>query len=196
MVEATALFDMDGTVADYDRVMVERMTELKAPEEAPLAWKHSDDEPPHLKARRRAVSRDPGFWRNLPEYEPGMVIWRLAGELGFQRKMLTQAPTSSPVAWTAKVEWVLEHLGLDVPITITRSKGDVFGRILVDDYPPYINAWLAHRHRGLVIMPAHPWNAGFEHPNVIRWDGTNLDEIRAAMIKARDRNDKEHWRED
>jgi hypothetical protein len=30
-------------------------------------------------------------------------------------------------------------------------------------------------------MPARSYNEGFTHPNVIRWDGTNLDEVERAL---------------
>jgi hypothetical protein len=44
----------------------------------------------------------------------------------------------------------------------------VYGKALVDDYPPYVEKWLKYRPNGLVLMPAHDYNAGFRHPNVIR----------------------------
>jgi hypothetical protein len=53
--------------------------------------------------------------------------------------------------------------------------------VLVDDYPPYVQRWLAWRPRGRVIMPAHAWNAGFSHPNVLRYAGDNLEEVRMVL---------------
>jgi len=82
---------------------------------------------------------------------------------------------------------------LRVPITMTGNKGLVYGKILVDDFPPYIEAWLKHRPRGLVIMPAHRWNEKFQHPNVLRYDGNSqqLKKIKKAMKIARDRRPHE-----
>lgn len=57
-----------------------------------------------------------------------------------------------------------------------------YGAVLVDDWPEYIRRWLENRPRGLVIMPAHEHNAGFNHPNVVRYDGTNKDEVKARML--------------
>ena len=56
-----------------------------------------------------------------------------------------------------KVRWVEKHLG-DIDCTITRDKGLVYGKILVDDYSGYIKDWLDFRPRGLVIMPANDYN--------------------------------------
>ena len=40
-----------------------------------------------------------------------------------------------------------------------------------------MEAWQGHRPRGLAIMPA----TAFRHPNVLRYDGTNLAEVERAM---------------
>jgi hypothetical protein len=66
-------------------------------------------------------------------------------------------------------------------VTITHDKGIVYGAVLVDDWPEYVTSWLEHRPRGLVIMPAHNHNVGFAHSQVVRYDGTNLDEVRTRM---------------
>jgi|GEM_PF-4745712 len=44
----------------------------------------------------------------------------------------------------------------------------------------YIERWLTWRPRGLVIMPAQPWNEDFRHSNVLRYNGKNLDARRAC----------------
>jgi len=31
-------------------------------------------------------------------------------------------------------------------------------------------------------MPAHDYNADFKHPNLIRYDGTNIEKIRSRMV--------------
>jgi len=71
-----------------------------------------------------------------------------------------------------------------------------YARVLVDDYPPYVLDWLAHRPRGLVIMPAQNYNADVTHPNVIRYDGTNLDRVIETMTRAFNRKPGEPWRKD
>jgi hypothetical protein len=31
-------------------------------------------------------------------------------------------------------------------------------------------------------MPAHEYNKDFKHPNVIRYDGTNIEEVKERLI--------------
>jgi hypothetical protein len=101
--------------------------------------------------------------------------------------ILTQGPKRNAFAWSGKKMWIDKELGEAVDITITRDKGLVYGKVLVDDYPAYIERWLRWRPRGLAIMPANDANKAFSHPQVIRYDGTNLAEIRAAMCAAKQR---------
>ena len=66
-------------------------------------------------------------------------------------------------------------------VHVVSDKGLVYGMALYDDYPPYIQAWLRHRTRGLVVMPVSELNRDFRHPNVLPYDGTNLAEVERAM---------------
>ena len=77
---------------------------------------------------------------------------------------------------------------------VGRDKGGTYGRVLVDDYPKYLADWLKHRQRGLAIMPAHSYNEGFTHPNVIRYDGTNKAEVYDALRAAYERKSNQHWK--
>ena len=52
-------------------------------------------------------------------------------------------------------------------VTVTHDKGLVYGKVLFDDYPPYIERWLEHRPRGKVLMLETPYNRSFSHPNVL-----------------------------
>jgi hypothetical protein len=98
--------------------------------------------------------------------------------------VLTQGPRRNANAWTGKKLWIDKNLGQDVDITITRDKGLVYGKVLVDDFPEYIERWLEWRPRGLVIMPVNESNINFKHPQVIRYDGFNFIEVAAAMKEA------------
>lgn len=87
-----------------------------------------------------------------------------------------------------KVEWCHKNLPMEkgISVSLVENKGLVYGRVLVDDYPPYVESWLKWRPRGLVIMPAHDHNVSFSHPNVIKlhWphDGIkSLNQVEEAM---------------
>jgi hypothetical protein len=61
----------------------------------------------------------------------------------------------------------------------------MYGKVLVDDWPDYFLPWLEVRPRGLVIAIKHPHNAHVEHPRLVIYDGSNLDQVRERMFKAR-----------
>jgi 5'(3')-deoxyribonucleotidase len=189
-----ALIDLDGTVADYDSALRDAMRTLQSPDEPPYAQRHH--EPPHVEARRKMIQRQPGFWRTLKRLPLGFEVVEELRSLGFVLHVLTKGPSTTPSAWSEKVEWCREHLP-DALVTVTSDKSLVYGRVLFDDFPPYFAPWLAVRPRGLVVCVAHPWNEGYanggpeEHERVLRYDGSNRDELRARLVRAFDRGSRE-----
>ena len=189
-MDELALVDLDGTLADYDAALKESMAKLKSPDERDFFEWDRKAEPEYLKNRMDLIRSDVDWWINLKKFKLGWDVLAILNELDFDIMVLTQGPRKNSNAWKGKVEWCLEHLpGVD--IDITRKKAGRYGKVLVDDFPEYVEGWLKHRSRGLVIMPAQKWNMDFKHPQVIRYDGTNLDEVRNALVKVRRRKAKE-----
>ena len=185
-----ALFDLDGSLADYTGAMVRDLEELRSPDEptitAETLW--DVEKPDHLRARMRLIKGQPGWWLNLEPIPAGMAILALCRSLGFDVHILTKGPKRHSPAWDEKVRWCQRHVGPEVDIHVTSDKGLVYGKLLYDDYPDYMLRWLRHRPRGLGVMPVCPHNRGFTHPNVVKWDGTNLDEVTRAITAAKNRN--------
>jgi 5'-nucleotidase len=187
MIEAepVALFDLDGTLADFDTTMKSQLEILRSPGEG-LSLAQEEiimyEDVPYMKARRRLVKSQPGFWRNLPPLKLGFQILDVCRSIGFKPHVLTKGPAKAIAAYTEKVEWCKLHLP-GIPVTISDDKGLVYGRVLVDDWPPYIRRWVQWRPRGLVVAVAHRWNEGIdkELPNVIRYRGDNLDQVFDAL---------------
>lgn len=188
-------FDMDGTLFDYDGQLRKDLKVLMSPGEV-MPEDLYDESKPYLKARMDLIKMQPGWWLNLPEFLLGWDVYKLAEAKDFRVQILTKGPKTKFNAWAEKAECIYRHFGDKVSININgEDKSGNYARFLVDDYPEYIEGWLEHRPRGLVIMPAHPYNADFKHPNVIRYDGFNLKEVDAALDAAKLRKNKEHWRE-
>jgi hypothetical protein len=108
-------------------------------------------------------------------------------ELRFRCYVLSKGPRKVSPAWSEKVDWCNEHLP-DLPIHLSEDKGMVYGKVLVDDWPEYVERWLEWRPRGLVISVAQPWNVGLDvkfPSNVVRYDGTNLEQVRDRLATIR-----------
>lgn len=190
MSEKIALVDMDGTLCNFDKAMRRDLVKLAGPNEPPPRMGKYDGMPDHIKARRELIKSQPGWWRELEPMEDGMHVLNLMETMGFDVHILTQGPRGTTSAWSEKVQWCVDHLGLvgdRYDITITRNKGIAYGRVLMDDWPEYGLAWLEHRPRGLLLMPDRPWNKGFKHPNCVRM--TNLTRVFKALQAAFDRED-------
>lgn len=183
-----ALFDMDGTLVDFDKGMYEALLPLYSPDEEvlePPFW----DSPEHIRSRIDMIMERDVWWRNLEPIKLGMDFLKEAQKIGYEVHILTQGPHSIGVAWKEKVDWVRTHLG-DVDITVTRNKGLVYGKILVDDYPPYLDKWLKWRNRGLCIIPHNEHNKDYEHEQTLRLSGdTFWDCVEAIEDKFKKDND-------
>lgn len=167
-MKAIALFDLDGTLCDFDGAMRRDLLKLQVPGEQVLLSAEDEDHYPHIAARRDLIKRQPSWWSNLEPLTDGFELLRVVRAVGFKVHICTRASTKIPDCWRQKIEWISKHVP-DVPkITITQDKGLIYGRVLVDDWPPYVKAWLKHRPRGLVLMPDRSWNREFRHPQVTR----------------------------
>ncbi|MFO0875624.1 MAG: hypothetical protein U0575_16895 [Phycisphaerales bacterium] len=174
------LFDIDGTLADYEGAMRRDLRRLSAPGE-PQYELHDHAAPAYFGARLDFIKGQPGWWRELPRLQHGFDILEVARELGAEIQILTTGPHNTPSAWMEKVQWCHANVGERSKVTVTEEKSLVFGKILVDDTPDYHRAWLERHPHGWGVMPVAPTNAGFTHPRVVRYDGSNLDEVRARM---------------
>lgn len=193
-----ALFDLDGTMADYNKAIKRDLLKIIGPGEKLPADFHKVDG--HWEERIGLIRRQPGWWRNI---EAGRWVLAKALDMGFECHVLTKGPYSTTPAWTEKVEWCRAMLPDSVKVTITEDKSIVYGAVLMDDYIPYALAWLENRPRGIVIMPDQPGNqlyqwspdeppVPFEHPRVLRFYHQtdkvhNCDEAKHWLRQAFDR---------
>jgi len=183
-----ALFDMDDTLCDYSGRMKACLSLMAGPED-PVSDLSNLTE--YEKARADAIKSMPGWWRNLHPIGLGVCILKTAMEMGFECHVLTKGPWKTTSAWTEKVEWCREHLPSEVKVTITEDKSLTYGRILVDDWPGYVESWLAHRPRGLVLMPKYSYNEDCKLFRVTHYDNFSpTQDIMRVLREAYDRGDR------
>lgn len=181
-----ALIDLDGTVADYDHAMREALLKIHSPGEPPLE-DSLREAPVWMEERQKLIKQSVGFWRNLPRIHRGFTVVAALRELRFRLMVLSKGPTKTSSAWTEKLLWCQEHLP-DAGVAIISepdAKGMVYGRVLVEDWPPFIEHWLEARPRGLVVLIDHPYNRGFEHPQVFRYVGNAADDAEWDALNER-----------
>jgi 5'-nucleotidase len=183
-----ALFDMDGTIVDYDGQLKRDLIKIASPNEAPINEVYNAM-PPYIEARRHMITSQVGWWLKLEKLPIGWAILEQCKSIGFNISVLTKAPSTKYHAWAEKIQWCNEYLKDYIDgVTMTHNKGLVYGKVLVDDYPEYILKWLEFRPRGLVIMPVNGKNKDFSHPNVVKCDGTNMNEVTISLYNAYNRN--------
>jgi hypothetical protein len=178
--EQIGLFDLDGSLADYEGAMKGQLELLKSPGEPEIdLW----SEEPYMEARRDLIARQPYFWSALKPLAGGFEILKMAESIGFRNEIVTKGPRTKSRAWMEKLDWCANYLPPKTDVHITLNKSRLWGKFLYDDFPDYMEDWLKWHPRGLGIMPLLPRNADFKHPRCLHWDGTNHEQIRDALVK-------------
>ena len=192
--ENIALFDMDGVLCDYDKSMKRNLEKISDPNSTPPKINRGEN-PLYIKNRIELIRNQQGWWSNLEIYQPGFDILEVAMNLGFKINILTKASRDALNSYTEKVLWLKNNMPNfeEISITHAENKGSVYGKVLVEDYPKNIDKWLKWRKNGLVIMPDQSWNKNYENPQVVSYNGKNLEEIREKMKKARDRKARQSF---
>lgn len=188
-----AHFDLDGSLADYVQALIRDLEAIRSPGEEAITDENiwTMDHLPHVSARMRLIKSQPDWWFNLAPMEAGLAVLDLCDRCGFNIAILTKGPEKHHQAWAEKLRWVQKYVGKS-GMTITLNKGRVYGKILYDDFPEYMESWLKYRPRGLGIMPVNKGNANFKHPNVVMYHGVeDLDRIERAILAAKNRKSGE-----
>lgn len=189
--ESIALFDMDGTLFDYNKSLLRSLNDIRSPFEKEVFEEDLAHAEEFISRRRKLITQSRNFWENLEKFPLGWDVLELTQELNYKHMILTQCPKDKPEAASGKLLCLKRHFPEGIDYTLTRDKGLVYGKVLVDDFPGYIERWLEWRDNGLVIMPANFGNRNYHHQNVIRYDGKNLDEVRRALEIVKERKSGE-----
>lgn len=185
-----ALFDMDGSLFNYDEALVRDLSKLKSPNEPEILdsnlW--GMEQSPYIKERMNLIKSQPGWWLNLNPIKEGFELFNFAKSIGYNCQILTKGPAKHSNAWQEKFQCIRKYFGEDIEIHITQNKSQVYGNVLYDDYAPYMDSWLKHRPRGLGIMPNRKYNSSYTHDNLIKHDNDikRVKKILDSFLKTRD----------
>ena len=187
--ENVALIDLDDTLADFTGTILNDFRKTCNPkdiDEVNLTWIHGDDRPAWIRERKRLIMTQSGWWAKLPLLDSGNAVLRMLAAEGYRIIFATAPAFTAPNSATEKIEWIRKHYPEYPDIHITRVKEGTYGRILMDDFPGYIDAWLKVRPRGLVLIPLQEWNKDYRHPNAIHIepDLSNMGDLRRAAKEA------------
>lgn len=167
-------FDLDGTLADFDKSITEHIRKMLPP--GAQFSRIESEMTPEITAMYENVKRLPGFWRNLEVIEDGDELFEFFKHCKARLHILTRASRRNPQCWAEKVEWVNEHYP-DTPITITTKKEVTRGDVLVDDMPSYLEAWLKKNPTSKALMPDQPWNQDFTHERCMRVESMTSEQL-------------------
>src|SRR3989344_2461966 len=109
VIENIALFDMDGTLCDYDSGLILEMNKLISPSEQLFTPPLEDNAPKYLRARADLIRSSESWWENLPMLKLGWDILKIAKNLEYRIMILTQGPRRNPASWSGKKKWIAKN---------------------------------------------------------------------------------------
>ena len=174
-----ALFDMDDTLCDTMGQLRIDLSKVVSNEEL-LQFKPYENSTHHIREKRKEIMSKPGWWRDLPKLKAGFDILNITRELGYENYIVTKGPAKLDLAFTEKRQWQKRETP-DLKFIITDDKSIIEGNVLIDDWPPYLESWLKYHPNGKAIMPLNSYNLSFEHPKILKYDSTNISEVRAFL---------------
>lgn len=162
-----ALFDMDGTLFDHDAQMRADLERIASPGETIPEILHDCEDIPWMKARFDLIRRQPGGGGTCPILNSVGMFYRFASVLAFVA--IFSLRVRSPIRMPGLKRWSASTITWDGTFPST--------------------SWLA-------IMPDHPYNRDFQHPNVIRYAGQeDMPLVEKVLQAVYDRKSGEHWRD-
>jgi 5'(3')-deoxyribonucleotidase len=185
MKKLVALFDMDDTLCDTTSQKI-REVEKYLPNEKNFSVNYCS---PECTLQIRNLLRDtmsqPGWWQNLQKCEDGFELYELAKQEGYETQIISKAPETYPLAWTEKFLWCKKNTpGSKITLTLDKSRYD--GEILIDDWTPYVSAWLERHPSGRAILPERAWNLEYLHKRAIKYNRQNTEEVRDLLRKIKE----------
>lgn len=135
----TVLVDMDGVLADFDGLVLERLPRSIA-RVARMNFYIAQDYPEHNE-RVREITSHPDFFRQLPVIDGALDGWEKMLDLGYDPRICSAPLSENKFSVEGKLSWLREifvpKFGEQVVrrAIIDKQKYKYHGRVLIDDRP-------------------------------------------------------------
>jgi len=139
------LVDMDNTLADFDKGLLENWQRLYpneyfVPLEERREFHPHKDYPEHLQDKIYALCHSKGFIRNLPPMPGGVAAVKEMLSKGHDVRFCTSHLFEYDYCILEKYQWIEEYFGAPFVdrIILTRDKTLIRGDLLIDDKPEIV----------------------------------------------------------
>lgn len=180
VVNKIAYFDLDNSLANYEKAVLQELECLRSPAEEYVSTVHGWL-PDHIFRRKSLITSSLEFWVNLEPIPLGFEVLNICKEIGYKIVVLTCCPKTKPNAATGKLLWCQKHLCKDIDFKIVSQKNIDYGSVLYDDFPEYMDEWFKLNKDGLGLMPNHDYNQNYSRHNVHKVDN-NISFIKNILI--------------
>jgi 5'-nucleotidase len=174
------LVDMDGVLADFDRGVFEALVPTCPDLRLPTTSHRIRLQNPQYDAEIRAVTKAPGFFRDLRPIDAALDGWQRLLDLGYHPRICSSPLVSSTTCEDEKRGWLREHLGADVAAEahIVQNKCECPGLALIDDIPEVTCGPAPWPH----IVFDHAYNRHAPSPHRLRgWRDPELEPLLAKL---------------
>lgn len=177
------LFDLDNTVADFDRAvqtaLLQQHPHVAHPEERTNFYISHDFAEEH-QALVRSISDQEGFFDSLPLVRYAITGLQRIIDHGYHPRVCSSPLSSNPGSTDEKMSWIarelVPHFGsymLDEAL-ITKDKAAVGGIALIDDRPTIADADTASWEH---IIFDQPYNRASQQPRLYSWLDSRLPKL-------------------
>lgn len=174
ILETVVLVDMDGVITDFDghfdRLWSSRFPERpRLPQQSRTRIRIVDEYPPEYRADIEELFSSPGFYLGMSPLPGALDALKDMAVAGLDVWICTSPLKAFRHCVAEKYDWVEKHLGTGwvSRLILTRNKGLIQGRYLIDDLPELLGQELATWE--LLLLDA-PCNRMIHHPKRMTWD--------------------------
>lgn len=187
------IVDFIGSICACDDALRQEMCRIALPGDQSEVYTTFENCPDWILARQNLITSLPDFWQNLAPSPIGFDVLRNVEGIGLPIHLSVSRVQDKVELLSSKVAWCKKHIP-EIDVLLIEGVTPMYGSVLVSDYMPYWQGWLKNRPRGVVIVPAQPWNVGaeaFDPTRVYRYDRSDIRPLHRILTAVKNRKDGE-----